>query len=161
GGVTVNSNFDVKEFEAAQAAMKSSSIVSNQVEYSMIVRYVEKELLAFCQKNSITIIAYSPLARGAIFSERYKGLTGLLGKIAANHSKSIAQVALNWLIEKKGVVAIPKATDEKHVIDNAGASGWKLTKKEQDEIGTFLLRINKQCALHVVLLSRSHLKRSS
>ncbi len=138
------SNFDAKEFEAAQAAMKRSQIVSNQIEYSILVRYIERELLEFCQKNKITIIAYSPLARGTIFSEKYKDLTKLLGRIAANHSKSIAQVALNWLINKKNVVAIPKATDERHVVENAGASGWKLTKEEQEELSNFFSRINKR-----------------
>ncbi len=138
------SNFDVKEVKAAQAALKDSRIASNQVEYSMLVRYVEKDILNFCQKNGVTIIAYSPLSHGAIFSKKYEALTELLGRISASHSKSVAQVALNWVIDKKNVVAIPKATEESHVIENAGASGWKLSAKEQEEIDSFLLHINRR-----------------
>ena len=46
------------------------------------------------------------------------------------------QVALNWIVSKKGVVAIPKAGDAEHMLENAGASGWKLTQKE----GEILIR---------------------
>ena len=132
------SNFDVKEFEEAQSAMKSCEIVSNQVEYSMLVRDVEKELLGHCAKNKVTVIAYSPLARGALFHNKYKKLAEFLEGIGRRHSKTASQVALNWLIDKEPVVAIPKASDKRHLEENAGAAGWKLSMREVSEINNFL-----------------------
>ena len=58
------SNFSVAQVKAAQAALSKAKIVSNQVEYSLVKRAVERELLAYCQQNGITVIAYSPLAVG-------------------------------------------------------------------------------------------------
>ena len=64
------SNFSVGEMVKAQQALDHSKIASNQVEYSISVRDPESELLQFCKKEGIALIAYSPLARGAIFSDK-------------------------------------------------------------------------------------------
>ncbi len=128
------SNFTVSEFKAAQESMKRYEIVSNQVEYSILVRDIENELLDFCNRNKITLIAYSPFARGALFEPKNVNTLQLLERIGKSHSKTVPQVALNWLIAKRSVVAIPKASDRAHVLENAGASGWKLTKKEEREL---------------------------
>src|SRR5207245_6674812 len=58
------SNFSVAEFKRAQASLSKYKIVSNQVRYSLVERSIESELLHYCQKNRITVIAYSPLAKG-------------------------------------------------------------------------------------------------
>ncbi len=138
------SNFDVKEFEEAQAALKNSDIVSNQVEYSILVRDVEADFLDYAKKNKITIIAYSPFARGAFFSGKYNAFVNVLADIGKKHEKSAAQVALNWLIAKNNVIAIPKASDPKHAIENAEAAGWKLTQDEISLINDFLSDIKKR-----------------
>jgi diketogulonate reductase-like aldo/keto reductase len=125
------SNFDAEELEAAVHAMKRHEIVSNQVEYSILVRGIEGDgTMSYCRKNKITVIAYSPLARGAIFAANQAALVKELQKSAAGHGKTPAQVALNWIIAHKGVIAIPKASQPSHVVENAGASGWRLSPGE-------------------------------
>ncbi len=138
------SNFDINEFEGAQASLKNSEIVSNQVEYSMLVRDVENGLLDYCGKNRVTLMAYSPLAHGSLYTEKYKELRGLLSSIGLRHKKSITQVALNWLISKEPVVCIPKASDKEHVIEDAGASGWSMSPAELSEISSFLPGVRKR-----------------
>ncbi len=138
------SNFDVKELKEAQGALKSGEIVCNQVEYSILVRDIEEELMDFCTREKITIMAYSPLARGAIFSKKYEQLKAKLESIGEDHGKSAAQVALNWLVSKKQVVAIPKASDRHHAIENAEASGWRFTEEEISEINNFLFNVRKR-----------------
>jgi diketogulonate reductase-like aldo/keto reductase len=128
------SNFNVDELVEAQNAMKKYDIVSNQVEYSILVRDIEKELLEYCNNNKITTIAYSPLATGAIYSPKYKNVLDTLTAIGKEHDKTPTQVALNWLISKEGVVAIPKASTKDHTIENAGASGWHITQSEMAEL---------------------------
>ena len=56
----------MNEIVEAQNAMDKYEIVSNQVEYSVLVRDIEKGLLDFCTENKITIIAYSPLGSGSL-----------------------------------------------------------------------------------------------
>ena len=120
------SNFSVDELVEAQAAMSHYAIVSNQVEYSIMSRSIEHDgLLEFCKKEHVTVIAYSPLARGEVF-DRANMVGRLVEEMAKTYKKTVAQIALNYLIRQEGVVAIPKAENETHIIDDAGASGWKL-----------------------------------
>lgn len=94
--------------------------------YNIIDRSIEKDILPYCQREGITIIAYSPLARRRIL-ETDEEKTEILKRICAKYEKTIPQVALNWLISKPGVIVIPKATTIKHVEENAQAVGWKLS----------------------------------
>jgi diketogulonate reductase-like aldo/keto reductase len=119
------SNFSVRELVSAQSALSKYRIVSNQVRYSLIDRTIENGLLEYCQQNEITIIAYSPF--GTAFSRvRTADPEGVLAQVARVAAKTEAQVAINWLISKDNVVTIPKASTVAHVIENCGASGWRL-----------------------------------
>jgi diketogulonate reductase-like aldo/keto reductase len=121
------SNFSVKEMKEAIEALSVTELVSNQVRYSLLARDIENDILPFCQKERITVIAYSPLAKGAIASSIY---FNLLNKLAKKYDKTPAQIALNWLIEKDCVIAIPKASRIEHVEENAKAVGWRMSKED-------------------------------
>jgi diketogulonate reductase-like aldo/keto reductase len=128
------SNFSVEETIEAMNALSKYEIVSNQVEYSLLVRDIEKDLLDFCRKNKITVIAYSPLARGELLKGKYYEF---LSKIGKKYNKTAAQVALNWLIIKENVVAIPKAFSKAKIVENMGAYGWKLSDEDLKAIDEF------------------------
>ncbi len=119
------SNFSVRDLINAQAVISKQRIVANQVRYNLIERTIEGGLLQYCQKNGITVIAYSPLAT-SLGNIRAADPKGVLRKVAEASSKSTAQVALNWCISKENVIAIPKASTVAHVLEDMGASGWKL-----------------------------------
>src|SRR5260370_21282016 len=119
------SNFSVRDLINAQAALAKQRIVANQVCYSLLERTIEGGVLEDCQKNGITVIAYSPLATG-LGNIGAADPEGVLSKVAEACFKSEAQVALNWCINKESVIAIPKASSVEHVVENMGASGWKL-----------------------------------
>ncbi len=127
------SNFSVDQMKEAQAALSGEEIVSNQVEYSVVDRSVEEEILPYCQREKLTLIAYSPLGQGRIARGR-GGVFKMVDEIAASLGKSRSQVALNWLLQHESVVVIPKASEKEHVRENAAASGWKLSTKDFQEI---------------------------
>ena len=127
------SNFSVNQMKEAQTALSKEEIVSNQVEYSLLDRAIEKEVLPYCQREKVTLIAYSPLGQGRIARGK-GGPSKVLDEIAERVGKSRSQVALNWLLQHESVVVIPKASDKKHVMENAAASGWKLSAKELQDI---------------------------
>lgn len=127
------SNFSVTQMREAQTALSKEEIVSNQVEYSLVDRGVEEEILPYCQREKLTLIAYSPLGQGRIGRGR-GGPFKVVDEIAADLGKSRSQVALNWLLQHESVVVIPKASDKKHVRENAVISGWKLSAKDFQEI---------------------------
>jgi diketogulonate reductase-like aldo/keto reductase len=123
------SNFSVAQLEEAQRALTKHSIVSNQVRYNLIDRTIETGLLQYCQTHGITVIAYSPLARG-LDRIRDCDADGVLDRLARATGRSVAQIALNWCLCKDGVVAIPKGNSEEHILDNCAASGWRLTSEQ-------------------------------
>jgi diketogulonate reductase-like aldo/keto reductase len=127
------SNFYLKNLEEAEASMTRHKIVSNQVKYSLLQRGIEEDTLPYCQKNKITVIAYSPLARGQLCATlllRNRSALQVLQRIAAETGKTMAQVALNWCIVKPGVIAIPKTDKVERVVEACDASGWKLSREQ-------------------------------
>ena len=60
---------------------------------------------------------------------RIRPLVDLSRRIGDAHGKTPTQVALNWLV-CKGTLPIPGATSARHVQDNAGALGWRLSADE-------------------------------
>ena len=126
------SNFSLKQLQNAQKYSKNK-IVTNQVEYSLLHREPENELLPFCQKEKIILTAYTPLASGRLAQKAVpasrQGFTGL-DKIAAKYNKTCAQVALRWLIEKPQVIVIPKSSKKEHIDELLGSLGWKLAKED-------------------------------
>ncbi len=128
------SNFSVGQVREAQSSLSRESIVSNQVEYSLLDRTPESDgVLEQCEKEKITLIAYSPLGQGRLLRGR-GGPLEVLDRIARRHEKTRAQVGLNWLLRKSEVVVIPKAADKKHVRENAEAVGWQMSTAELDEL---------------------------
>jgi diketogulonate reductase-like aldo/keto reductase len=127
------SNFSVAQMQEAKAALSKEEIVSNQVEYSPLDRAVEDEILPYCEREKLTLIAYSPLGQGRIARGQGSSFK-VLDEIAARFGKTRSQVALNWLLQRESVVVIPKASDKQHVKENAGASGWKLSAKNSQAI---------------------------
>jgi len=119
------SNFSVEQMKEAQQSLSHEKIVSNQVEFSLIDRSAEARILPYCQKEGLTLIAYSPLGQGKI--PRGKGASfKVLDEIAGRLSKSRIQVALGWVLQHESVVAIPKAADADHLKENADVGNWKL-----------------------------------
>ena len=123
------SNFSVGLMEEAQAALSRARIVSNQVEFSLTERSIEPEVLPYCQAKGITVIAYSPLARGLGNLERGAGARAL-ADVAARNGRTVAQVALNWCLHHDRVMVIPKTNASMRVEENCGASGWSLSDED-------------------------------
>jgi diketogulonate reductase-like aldo/keto reductase len=123
------SNFSVSQLQEAQAASKKYRIVSNQVRYNIIDRTIEKDLLQYCQTNEITVIAYSPLARG-LSRIRDCDPNSVVNRLARDLGRSEAQIVLNWCLCKEGVVVIPGGNSVEHILENCGASAWQLSPEQ-------------------------------
>lgn len=148
------SNFAVRDLEEARAHLSRADIVSDQVRYNMLQREVETEVLPYCKREGIGILAWSPMGKG-VLSGKYRGgkrpadavrkeedlfkpsnlkatapLIRVLRAIARSHGKTPAQVALAWLRRHAFVVPIPGAKRPAQVEENAGASGWSLTARD-------------------------------
>ncbi|GBC75172.1 Glyoxal reductase [archaeon HR06] len=119
------SNFSLKQIMEAQEALRKYEIVSVQLEYNLMNRKVEKDILPYCERNGIAFMAYYPLAHGALLKKKDK-----LKNLCEKYNKTLAQVALNWLASKEKVFPIPRASNPYHVKENLGASGWRLSEED-------------------------------
>jgi diketogulonate reductase-like aldo/keto reductase len=121
------SNFSVAQTEDARAALSRTELVSNQVEYSLTTRFVEEDILPYCAKEKVTLIAYSPLARGHISDSVPK-------PILRKYNTTAAQAMLNWVTRNPQVVAIPKAGSLPHLEENATSVRVRFEPSEYDLI---------------------------
>jgi aryl-alcohol dehydrogenase-like predicted oxidoreductase len=155
------SNYNLEQMRRAHAALAKRGIplVSNQVEYSLVQQAPRTNgLLEACQEMDITLIAYSPLGRGALTGKyrpgkapqdarRFYGqfkqdkleqLAPLLDAMEeigqANGGKSVAQVALNWLARQPNVFPIPGAKNAHQAQDNAAAIDWTMSDEEAQRL---------------------------
>ena len=125
------SNFSVEQTRQAQEALSIVDVVSNQVEYNLLDRSIEADLLPYAEKEHITIIAYSPLARGKIaMGSIRENRWRIIDEVAAKYGKTRNQVALNWLITKQSVIAIPKSANPAHLNENLGAQSWNMNHED-------------------------------
>jgi aryl-alcohol dehydrogenase-like predicted oxidoreductase len=150
------SNYSADQMRIAHAALAKRGIplASNQVEYSLLHRQPETNgVLDVCRELGITLMAYMPLASGALTGKyasgvrpsglrrftgyfRKKGLeaaapvVALLREIGERYSMSPSQVALRWLIENDTVLPIPGAKNGWQATENAGTLSFSLTLPE-------------------------------
>jgi len=148
-------------------ACKTFNLASNQVPYSMVKREIEKNVVPYSVENNISILAYSPMQRGLLTGKIKPGhkfnegdtrpstpyykepnlslILGFLDKIkplAEEHSATLSQVVLNWTIQQPGITcALAGARDPKQVIENAGASKFRLSDDEIKKINQYLSEI--------------------
>jgi diketogulonate reductase-like aldo/keto reductase len=125
------SNFSLSQMKEAEEALSRHELVSNQVEYSLKVRRIEADVLPYCNRNSIAILAYRPVAHGALANPSGQ-LKMIVDEISQKHEeKTPAQIALNWLVNKSKIVfPIPRASRPERIIENVGALGWNLDPED-------------------------------
>ncbi|MCD6349016.1 MAG: aldo/keto reductase [Candidatus Korarchaeota archaeon] len=154
------SDFPVELVESAWSCLSTEDIVSDQVRYNLVERDAEKEIIPYAEAYGMSVIAWSPLAKGALtgkytpdnlpefedvrrnaalfhpenFRQIY-GVVEVLKRIGEKYGKTPAQVALNWLLmASDSVIVIPGAKTPQQVEENVGAVGWKMSFDEWLEL---------------------------
>jgi diketogulonate reductase-like aldo/keto reductase len=118
------SNFNLEQLKRARN-LSDTPLATNQVPYNLHNReYVKNGVLEYCQANNILLTAYSPIQRGHLAHD--PSLQEIAEKLAATPP----QVALGWLIQQEGVIALPMSTRKEHLIENLGALDLKLPEED-------------------------------
>ena len=118
------SNFEVDHLEEARSVSKIPISV-NQIKYHPGAE--QRDVLQWCQDHDVGVTAYSPLGKKGILKD------STLLKIGRGRGKTIAQVALRWLVQK-GMVVIPKASSRAHLQENMDLFDWALSGAEMERI---------------------------
>jgi len=120
------SNFTVKDMENLFRVPQGDRCATNQLPYSIGDRGIERDLLPWCKRQSMPVMAYSPL--GGPGAKLLRDPT--LVRIGAVHGCSAAAVALAWTIRNGNVIAIPESGSVAHVKENAVALSLTLTPQD-------------------------------
>lgn len=164
------SNYSLKRWHAAQDAL-GSRILTNQVEYSLMNRLPEQDLLPFAESHRHVVIAFSPLAHGLLSGryhlasrpvnparttsplfrldnlERSTDLIAALREVADTHSATPAQIALAWVIHRPAVAAIPGASSVEQLESNVAAAEIELADDEYQALHSASTRFCPATAL--------------
>ena len=146
------SNFSVEQLAEVDRVCESLGLekpVAVQPEYNMLKRDIESDLLPYCRKEQLAVLAYSPLA-GGFLTGKYRGAGSapppgsraasskdyldairsngdyatleMLSKSAARAGVSLRQLALAWVVRDPVVTsAIVGASTPEQVVENARA----------------------------------------
>jgi aryl-alcohol dehydrogenase-like predicted oxidoreductase len=145
---------------------KIAPVTSLQPPYSMIKRDVEKELLSYCEKHNIGVVAYSPMQRGMLTGKFNKQhlktlapddhrlrmpeftepqfsanmeLVEKLKPIAERNNRTVAQLSIAWVLRRPEVTAaIVGARKPSQIEETASSGDWTLDDKEITEIEKLL-----------------------
>ena len=129
---------------------------SLQPKYNLLTRDIEEEILPLCKEKEIGVVVWGPLAAGYLTgkykpnqsaSERYRlnytqvtmddflkpriqQTVETLDRIAKDLDKSMAEVALRWVLDQDAITSvIVGATKVEQIQSNVGCSGWQLGKE--------------------------------
>ncbi len=142
------SNYSLERWRKADAAL-GSSVVSNQVQFSLADPGPLEDVVPFAEQEGRIVMAYSPLAQGLLSGKytaknrpggvrrmnplfgtenlrRVAPLLSVLRQVATTHDAEPAQVALAWLLSFPRVVAIPGASSVEQLEFNVAASELEL-----------------------------------
>ncbi len=137
---------------------------ADQEKYSLIDLEVQEELLPWCEKNNVSMLAYSPTAKGlltgnltpqrkfsegdirkgdrAYSQENISRINTLLDKyikpVAQKHNAEIGNIATAWLIGNPSVIALCGARNKKQAVENAAAGDILLDGEDMAKIKSFI-----------------------
>lgn len=150
------SNFSLEQLEAISRIGRIDSV---QPPYSLLWPHAETGILDWCRNNTVTVLAYSPLAQGFLTGKfgpdhRFEkgdhrsrnrlfqpdlypivqtALAGI-GDVAQKKGISMAQLALSWVIAKPGICAIAGARNAFQAAENARAADVALTPADLETL---------------------------
>lgn len=117
-------NFKIGHLEELKKSAEIMPMV-NQVE--LHPHNTKGDMLNYCNKNNIQLVAWSPIMRGRIFSNE------LIISLAEKYKKTIAQIVLRWHIQR-GVIPIPKSSNEARIRENLDIFNFELSNEDMDAL---------------------------
>ncbi len=147
------SNFEVEQLNRFHAVCPISAV---QPPYNMLQRDIEADLIPWCVKHNVSVINYWPLMKGLLAGKIRRGhefnpadkrltydvfkgeafeqaqqLLDKLDVIAAECGKSVAQVVINWTMQREGITSVLcGAKRDWQIEETAGAMGWQLSDEQ-------------------------------
>ena len=121
------SNFTVKDMEDLTAVPGGEHCATNQVLYNLAARGIEADLLPWCAKRRMPIMAYSPLGAGGRASLLASTVLKTLGEA---RGVGPAAIAVAWAMRDGRTIAVVETASATHVREDAAAGALVLSAAE-------------------------------
>jgi diketogulonate reductase-like aldo/keto reductase len=118
-------NFNIAMTEEAMR-LSPEPLVTLQAEYHPYLD--QSKVLAFCRKAGLVFTAYCPLGRGRLFKDP------VVAEIARAKGRTVAQVALRWLVQQGNIAPIPRSSNPQHMAESLDVFSFTLTDDEMKRI---------------------------
>ncbi len=118
-------NFNIAMTEEAMR-LSPEPVVTLQAEYHPYLD--QSKVLAFCRRAGLVFTAYCPLGRGRLFKEP------VIAEIARARGKTVAQIALRWLVQQGNIAPIPRSSNPRHMAESLDVFDFTLTDEEMKRI---------------------------
>jgi len=122
------SNFDTDDMEELFSLPGGQNVAANQVLYNLARRGVEFDLLPWCQQHAIPLMAYCPIDQGKLLHHPD------LIRIAKAYQATPAELALAFLLDRDGVIAIPKTSNVRRVEENRDAVSLDISDEDWEAL---------------------------
>lgn len=118
-------NFNIALLDEA-VRLCPEPLVALQAEYHPYLD--QSKVLAACRRNGLIFVAYCPLARGRLIGDP------VMAEIARAKGKTVAQIALRWLVQQDDIAAIPRSSSAARVAENIDVFGFVLDDDEMKRV---------------------------
>ena len=118
-------NFNIALLDEA-IRLSPEPLVTLQAEYHPYLD--QTKVLEACRRRGLVLTAYCPLGRGRLIGDQ------VVGEIARGRARSVAQIALRWLVQQGNVVPIPRSSKPERIAENLDVFGFALTDDEMKRI---------------------------
>jgi len=122
------SNLDLADMQELWSVPGGPAVAANQVLYNLSRRGIEWDLLPWCRKRRVPIMAYSPIEQARLVNNQK------LADFATRHAMTAAQAGLAWLLANDDIIVIPKTGHRERLKENLGAFDHLLTPAQLAEL---------------------------
>ncbi len=117
-------NFRIGHLEELKKTAEIMPMV-NQIEIHP--QSSKNDMLSYCEENNIQLVAWSPIMRGKLFSNK------LMIDLSEKYKKTIAQIILRWHVQR-GIIPIPKSSNEERIKENLSIFDFELSNNDMRTI---------------------------
>ena len=118
-------NFNIAMLDEA-IRLCPEPLVNLQAEYH--AHLDQTKLTEACRRRGLIFTAYCPLGRGRLLRDP------VLAEIAARKGRTLAQIALRWLVQQGNIIPIPRSSNAGRMAENLGVFDFALTEEEMKRI---------------------------
>lgn len=138
------SNFDTDLMESLFDNQNGNLCATDQVLYNLSRRGPEFDLLPWCKKHNLPVMAYSPIEQSRLLSNE------ILARIAEKHNATASQIALGWILQNQHIIPIPKASTVEHVKDNFRSLEVQFTEEDNQMLDKVFPAPKRKVSLEMI-----------